>query len=540
MTSQALKNVDKLRKLVRLSDMGGDRSGGLDASAAIVLAIAALGPAGGGIRVDGAFWLPFGCTLPDNVCFVGDVLSPGQKISGNYAPSDYASVLILGGPIIHNSRNAIANLIIIQQNLTSHGAYPTPFANASTAAAAVAAFSGNAVQPPTGGYVTDILLSNVLILGFQYGYNGLGVTGLNRPLFHRVYVDCTNGIHVANVFDVGRAVGCEAWEFLTTNQAYTTVDLITRGGTAFYTGPGSTWFEWNSCFEYGWAVGHDANAVQDVRHIMCGADGPVGAAQPTIGFRYRGSMGNAVNVSPVATAQSDCCFQLNAATQNGVSTIEIVSPTCHGNNSASGYIHVLQGNYKILGGEFIDNSLTGAVVLEAAAGDGIISGASWMNLGAMQPVVGDVGAVSRCRVTNSIYQGSTNRQPLAAWTPVLKFGGAAVGMTYSTQLGSFEITGDRAISAPFKIILTAKGSSVGVATIEGLPKPVSGAGGAHGGGVVNYSINMAGLGGTTFTSGIEGTSTASIYQSGAAGVTAVTDANFTNTSVIYGTVTYNF
>lgn len=538
MTSQALQNVDKLRKIVRLSDMGGDRTGATDATAAVVLAIAALGANGGVVHVDGAYYLSTGYTIPDNVYFVGDVLSPGQKISGDYTPSNYASVLILGGPLIHNSRCGVKDLYVIQRNITALGTYPTPFANAGVATAAVAAFSGNAFQP--NGYVTDFLLENVLILGFAYAYNGLAATGNNRPLFKRVYLDCTNGIHVANVFDIGRAVGCEAWEFLTTNQAYTTVDLITRSGIAFYAGPGSTWFEWNSCFEYGWAVGHDSNAVQDVRHIMCGADGPVGAAQPTIGFRYRGSMGNAVNVSPVATAQSDCGFQLNASLQNGVSVIELVSPTCHGNNSASGYIHVLQGDYKIKGGVFIDNSVVGHIVLEAAAGDGVCDGVSWLNLSSQQPVLGDAAAVARCRVVNSIYQGSTNRQPLATWTPVLKFGGAAVGMTYGTQLGSFEITGDRAISAPFKIILTAKGSSVGVATIEGLPKPVSGAGGAHGGGVVNYSINMAGLGGTTFTSGVEGTTTASIYQSGAAGVTAVTDANFTNTSVIYGTVTYNF
>jgi len=54
------------------------------------------------------------------------------------------------------------------------------------------------------------------------------------------------------------------------------------------------------------------------------------------------------------------------------------------------------------------------------------------------------------------------------WTPAIQFGGAAVGMTYSLQLGSYIKIG-RLIICCGIIILTAKGSSTGNALITGLP-----------------------------------------------------------------------
>jgi hypothetical protein len=55
------------------------------------------------------------------------------------------------------------------------------------------------------------------------------------------------------------------------------------------------------------------------------------------------------------------------------------------------------------------------------------------------------------------------------WTPVLAFGGASVGITYATQRGGYVKVGSLVV-ADFEILLTAKGSSVGVATISGLPE----------------------------------------------------------------------
>jgi len=54
------------------------------------------------------------------------------------------------------------------------------------------------------------------------------------------------------------------------------------------------------------------------------------------------------------------------------------------------------------------------------------------------------------------------------FTPVLAFGGASVGITYSNQTGYYSITGNT-LTFKMQILLTNKGSSVGSATITGLP-----------------------------------------------------------------------
>lgn len=54
------------------------------------------------------------------------------------------------------------------------------------------------------------------------------------------------------------------------------------------------------------------------------------------------------------------------------------------------------------------------------------------------------------------------------WTPALKFGGNSVGMTYTTQGGRYVRLGPL-VWIEGRIILSAKGSSTGNATIEGLP-----------------------------------------------------------------------
>lgn len=55
-----------------------------------------------------------------------------------------------------------------------------------------------------------------------------------------------------------------------------------------------------------------------------------------------------------------------------------------------------------------------------------------------------------------------------SFTPVLAFGGASVGITYSTQVGFYSRT-NGVVYFSINIVTTSKGSSVGAATITGLP-----------------------------------------------------------------------
>lgn len=58
------------------------------------------------------------------------------------------------------------------------------------------------------------------------------------------------------------------------------------------------------------------------------------------------------------------------------------------------------------------------------------------------------------------------------WTPALNFGGATTGITYSTQVGSYERIG-RLVIARARLVLSSNGSATGNATIEGLPLSIA-------------------------------------------------------------------
>ncbi len=112
------------------------------------------------------------------------------------------------------------------------------------------------------------------------------------------------------------------------------------------------------------------------------------------------------------------------------------------------------------------------------------------------------------------------------WTdfsPVLAFGGASVGITYTTQQGRYMRIAD-AVLFYIRIVLSSKGSSTGAATITGLPFntafPVP-------------FIARAGSGFSSLSNSIWATSsggTISIVEGAATGEAAVADTKFTNTS----------
>jgi hypothetical protein len=121
-----------------------------------------------------------------------------------------------------------------------------------------------------------------------------------------------------------------------------------------------------------------------------------------------------------------------------------------------------------------------------------------------------------------------------AWTPALAFGGVVTGITYGTQVGSYIKIG-KMVTAFFDITLTSKGAANGSAGIGGLPFaanatlsfPV----------VIGIYANMATI--TTFNSFVAaGGTVVNLDVPGVSGPTAYTDANFTNTTRISGSVTY--
>lgn len=123
-----------------------------------------------------------------------------------------------------------------------------------------------------------------------------------------------------------------------------------------------------------------------------------------------------------------------------------------------------------------------------------------------------------------------------AWTPGIAFGGASVGATYhASNSGSFVKRG-KEITLQGYLRLTAKGSSTGAATITGMPAAPSSA-------VLIGTMNVrpvSGMSGLTVLLGgpAGGGTTIQLTQSAATGSAGVTDANFTDTSWLIFTVTY--
>ena len=141
-----------------------------------------------------------------------------------------------------------------------------------------------------------------------------------------------------------------------------------------------------------------------------------------------------------------------------------------------------------------------------------IAGGDWL-------VVNDISAGSDKKITRDDLLGGSG-----AWTPALAFGGAATGITYTTQTGNYVRAGGL-VYVHFSIVLSSKGSATGAATVTGLPFA---AGGVAPGMSIRYYANLASIAGSPF--GWIGTTTINLVQMGAATPAALTNVNFANNS----------
>lgn len=127
---------------------------------------------------------------------------------------------------------------------------------------------------------------------------------------------------------------------------------------------------------------------------------------------------------------------------------------------------------------------------------------------------------------------------LGEWTPALEIGGSTSGVTYTARSGYYHRVGDIVFVKGW-LNLSANGSETGDITISGLPfTPQDGLSGTtvEGGGGVSYSANMASLSSAVIAA-VEGSEIA-LYDVGATGHSALTEANVTSTTQIAFSVTY--
>lgn len=119
------------------------------------------------------------------------------------------------------------------------------------------------------------------------------------------------------------------------------------------------------------------------------------------------------------------------------------------------------------------------------------------------------------------------------FTPAMTFGGAAVGMTFSTASGVYTKIG-RLVWTQVTMQLSAKGSSTGAAVLTGWPfsNAVQGQTPTTFAGYANWAALTSCPFGTLTTTSV------AMFDFAAASQTAVDDTNFTATSVWRATVTY--
>lgn len=117
------------------------------------------------------------------------------------------------------------------------------------------------------------------------------------------------------------------------------------------------------------------------------------------------------------------------------------------------------------------------------------------------------------------------------WTPQLRFGAASVGMTFSTQTGFYTRVGPL-VFIRVTLILSAKGSSTGDASISGLPFA-----GVATNQVVAGKFQMqnmsASWGDTELSPRVAGAVTAmTIYKAATTSIAALQHTDFADSSII--------
>ena len=125
------------------------------------------------------------------------------------------------------------------------------------------------------------------------------------------------------------------------------------------------------------------------------------------------------------------------------------------------------------------------------------------------------------------------------WTPGVAFGGGTTGMTFTTRTGRYQKVG-RNVTVSGEIQFSAKGSSAGTATLTSLPFTVANNEASRMGTALAY---FGGMSLTALNYGMsllsdKNATTAIFFQFGNASAALMSEANFSNTSNLYFTFTY--
>lgn len=532
---------------VTLELFGAVGDGVTDDSTAINSALASGSPVVKG-RSDKTYRCASGVLVPPNVSLISDGITPGSQPGGLTLLFDLsvATCLTLGGNNGNNHSVGARQINVVR-------AAGTP------PAGSVGVMFQNVYQP-----IADTINSVNHAIGvlFKNDHNAAGISVMGSRLF-------TGSISDAHmVFDGWPEAHITLSRFGSNNGNDLNANCYVRvmGGstTNVANGPNTILFD-NCQFNLGGAhvnriiefVNAPAGNIADVAlykfdgcHIESFLTGIYSdATWPTISnvSFANTSLGSAVEMFALNAGSSLFQFFMSNSSFGGTMTFPPASHVTMSNNQISGAVTTpsatATGSFawasNVFDGAVTLNSASSASSLTSAADifhNGLAVSGPWGNLNINSIMSGGTYANTATGKWSVSLPGVA---PLA-WTPGISFGGATTGIAYSTQAGAVEVVGNE-VTAQFQIILSNVGSATGNALITGLPVAIAGGTNANSsngsGGCLNYYANMAGLTGAILTRTPAG-NTVDLYQTNATGLARVTNANFTSTSTIAGTVRY--
>jgi hypothetical protein len=152
---------------------------------------------------------------------------------------------------------------------------------------------------------------------------------------------------------------------------------------------------------------------------------------------------------------------------------------------------------------------------------------------------GEISGTVTNTATTPVELDFPNGKCWTSFTPTISFGGGATGVTYSVQYGRYRVIQGE-IRLEVQINLTSKGTSTGTARLEGLPFTASASRAVAGmGGTVGLYSNMASLTSVPVISVNSSTTNATFSRFTSTDSVGLTDANFTNTTIIQVQLSYS-
>lgn len=219
-----------------------------------------------------------------------------------------------------------------------------------TSAQVAATFLGTAILLKSN--CADICVSG-MILGFQYSIepqdpgNTDGTKQHNR-IDLNVVVDCINGPHIHNSYDIGRHNGVHCWPFVTvTSASEANGAQLKRSGYALWLSGVNDWTMVFQHFSYGYAVGCRITDCGSVTVVNGGHDHVPGSTDGSIGYLIEGNAREITLVAPQA-AGKQYGIVVNSTTTTGRLACEIIAPRVWVTTTYA--IDIQGGSVKVNGG----------------------------------------------------------------------------------------------------------------------------------------------------------------------------------------------